>query len=98
MSNDQRCENCRFCDDINGREGDPTGTCRRYPPRISDAASVLLTLYQNTDLETNDLPDWQTFWESLLDHVSDSSSAVWPVVKICSHDWCGEWQRKEGEG
>ena len=89
------CGTCYFFERQMEGDGEETeyGTCRRYPPKFSDAMLYTLGVYQrDQDYEGGDS---QTTWETMLDVRDDSTNFAWPKVNTSNGDWCGEYKPKD---
>ena len=88
----ESCNKCRFFEPFENTDDtdpDDTGTCRRFPPQLSDAMLRALVLYQRTD------NDEGITWEQMLGDASDRTNWLWPTVSSpACDDWCGEFQAK----
>jgi len=91
------CANCRHFAPLIDDSLDPSGECRRCPPRLSDEAvrrGVKLELVEQYDakkLSPEDFALDRTYRECHMPW-----SWVFPIIG--EHEWCGEWvERPVGE-
>jgi len=89
------CGTCYFFErqvEVGGEETE-YGTCRRYPPKLSDAMIYTLGVYQRDQDDEDD--DSQSTWESMLNVRDDSTNFAWPRVNTSNGDWCGEYKTND---
>jgi len=94
----ERCETCKWwkctVDQAIEEGEDMHGTCRRYPPSLSDALLLLCSMsvagppivsgtFANTDTTTA----WENGQRTVYEY---ASHYVFPLT--LQSDWCGEWE------
>ncbi len=85
MADQPSCGTCRFYDCY--REDRETGSCRRYPPVLSEFA---LKFYVDNPDEDDGEVEEATVETIMLRQLRGMD--VWFLPRIHESDWCGEYQ------